>query len=154
MEKGADVVIVGRSAEKLARAATERGGGRENLQTIVANASEENKVVNLFDSVGAFDHLVTTTADLAYQSVRELDLTALRKSIDSKIVAAFLLAKYGSVKARANGSLTFTSGIAAFRPSPKGAMTEAVNGAINSLVKALALELAPTRVNAVFSGLG
>lgn len=44
------------------------------------------------------------------------------------------------------------SGIAAYRPAPKGPVVAAVNGAIESLVYALAVELAPIRVNAVSPG--
>lgn len=48
--------------------------------------------------------------------------------------------------------MTFTSGIAAYRPAPGGAVVAAVNGALESLTYALALELAPLRVNAVSPG--
>jgi NAD(P)-dependent dehydrogenase (short-subunit alcohol dehydrogenase family) len=50
------------------------------------------------------------------------------------------------------GSITFTSGIAAYRPMPGGSVAATVNGAIESMVRAFALELAPVRVNAVSPG--
>jgi NAD(P)-dependent dehydrogenase (short-subunit alcohol dehydrogenase family) len=53
---------------------------------------------------------------------------------------------------RAGGSITFTSGIAAYRPAAKGSVVAAINGAIESLVYALAVELAPVRVNAISPG--
>jgi NAD(P)-dependent dehydrogenase (short-subunit alcohol dehydrogenase family) len=49
-------------------------------------------------------------------------------------------------------SITFTSGIAAHRPGPGASMTAAVNGALEALARALALELAPIRVNVVCPG--
>jgi NAD(P)-dependent dehydrogenase (short-subunit alcohol dehydrogenase family) len=52
----------------------------------------------------------------------------------------------------AGGSITFVSGMAAERPSPGGSITGMVNGAINAMVRGLALELAPIRVNAVSPG--
>jgi len=53
---------------------------------------------------------------------------------------------------KAGGSITFTSGIAAYRPAPGGSLAASVNGALESMVRAFALELAPIRVNAVSPG--
>jgi NAD(P)-dependent dehydrogenase (short-subunit alcohol dehydrogenase family) len=49
-------------------------------------------------------------------------------------------------------SIAFTSGIAAYRPAPGGALAAIANGALESMVRAFALELAPIRVNAVSPG--
>jgi len=50
------------------------------------------------------------------------------------------------------GSLTFTSGIAAYRPAARGSAVAAINGALASLAYALAIELGPIRVNVVSPG--
>ncbi|TGP83781.1 SDR family oxidoreductase, partial [Mesorhizobium sp. M8A.F.Ca.ET.218.01.1.1] len=63
-----------------------------------------------------------------------------------------LLAKHGAPKLSATGSLTFVSGIAAYRPAARGSVVAAVNAALEGLVRALAIELAPIRVNAVSPG--
>lgn len=150
-QAGADVVLVGRSRKKLEEAvgALPRGAA---AQIVVADVTNEADVIRLFDESGPFDHLVSTVADLAYQPVREFDLTAARRAVDSKLMSALLLAKHGSDHARAGGSFTFVSGIAAYRPMPRGAVVAAVNGALASLGYALALELAPLRVNVVSPG--
>jgi len=62
------------------------------------------------------------------------------------------LAKHSAPKLAANGSLTFVSGIAAYRPAARGSIVAAVNAALEGLVRALAIELAPIRVNAVSPG--
>ncbi|HJY95259.1 MAG TPA: SDR family oxidoreductase [Streptosporangiaceae bacterium] len=41
---------------------------------------------------------------------------------------------------------------AAYRPAPGGALAASVNGALEAMVRAFALELAPVRVNAVSPG--
>jgi NAD(P)-dependent dehydrogenase (short-subunit alcohol dehydrogenase family) len=53
---------------------------------------------------------------------------------------------------RPGGSVTLTSGTAGHRPVPGWALAASVCGAVESLVRALALELAPIRVNAVTAG--
>ena len=71
--------------------------------------------------------------------------------VESKFYGPLLLAKYGAPRFR-HGSITFTSGIAAYRPAARGAVVAAVNAALEGLVRALAIELAPIRVNAVSPG--
>ncbi|MBO0782458.1 MAG: SDR family oxidoreductase, partial [Ktedonobacteraceae bacterium] len=104
-------------------------------------------------TVGRFDHLVVTAAgDLAYQPIRELDLDAARRTIDSKLVAALLLAKHAAAHIDTHGSITFTAGIAAERPLPNGVVVATVNGALFSLAYGLALSFAPIRVNVLSPG--
>lgn len=152
LEHGAEVVVVGRSRERLARAAETLAGG-ECLSTIAADVTREDEVSSLFASVGRFDHLfVSAASNLTYQPVRELELEAARQTIDAKFVAALLLAKYGSCQISPSGSITFTSGIAAERPLPTGYLVGAVNGALFSLAYGLAVALAPVRVNTLSPG--
>jgi NAD(P)-dependent dehydrogenase (short-subunit alcohol dehydrogenase family) len=54
---------------------------------------------------------------------------------------------------RPGGSLTLVSGFLSIRPRPNSAIVGAANGAIESLARSLALELAPVRVNAVSPGI-
>jgi NAD(P)-dependent dehydrogenase (short-subunit alcohol dehydrogenase family) len=79
-----------------------------------------------------------------------LDLKEARRTIDSKLVAAFVLAKHVRIGPR--GSITFTAGLAKDRPRPTGSVVAAVNGALVSLARALAVEMAPVRVNVVSPG--
>jgi NAD(P)-dependent dehydrogenase (short-subunit alcohol dehydrogenase family) len=150
-ELGAEVVLVGRSKDKLEEVAANLPRDA-NPQVIVADITNEADVVRLYEESSSFDHVVSSVQDLAFQPVREFDLTAARRSLDSKLMSALLLAKHGCDRARRDGSLTFLSGIDAYRPMPRGAIIAAVNGALASLVYALALELAPLRVNVVSPG--
>jgi len=144
LEQGAAVTLVGRSAERLA-AAREQLGARASV--VAADLTNEDDVRRVFAD-RAVDHVVVTAATLRYAPIRELALADARVTIDSKLIAAILVAKH----ARPTGSFTFTTGVAADRPAPGGAMVAAVNGAINALARALALELAPVRVNTVSPG--
>jgi len=150
---GSEVTIAGRSPERLDRA---RGilGDPAGLHTVAADITREPEVERLFGSAGEFDHVVSTAADVSgvYVPLPEMDIATARRVIDSKVVAPILLAKHGASRLRPAGSITFTSGIAAYRPAPRGSVVAAINGAIESLVYALALELAPIRVNAISPG--
>jgi NAD(P)-dependent dehydrogenase (short-subunit alcohol dehydrogenase family) len=153
LNDGAQVTIAGRSQERLELARGELGGP-DSLHTAVLDITQEQQVAAFFAASGPFDHIVTTAADIggAYRLLPDLDIGAARNVIDSKLIGPLLLAKYGAPALSAEGSITFTSGIAAYRPQPKGSVVAAVNGALASLACALAVELGPIRVNVVSPG--
>ncbi|MRH92680.1 SDR family oxidoreductase [Nocardia sp. SYP-A9097] len=147
---GAEVTIVGRSPERLADAVRELGDGK--LNAIAADVADEEQVRRIFDTVGVVDHVVTTAGDTTgtYGPIKDFDFPNGRGFVETKLIGSMLLAKHADITP--GGSLTFTSGIAAYRPSPGGAMVAAVNAALEGLARALAVELGPTRVNVVSPG--
>ena len=150
---GARVTIVGRDEGRLGRARAELADPAA-LRTIAADVTQEAQVAELFERTGRFDHIVSTAADIegAYELLPSLDLKAAQRVVDSKFFGPLLLAKHGARHLPATGSLTFTSGIAAYRPAARGTVVAAINAALEGLVRALAVELAPIRVNAVSPG--
>ncbi|KQZ32673.1 SDR family oxidoreductase [Duganella sp. Root1480D1] len=150
LREGCVVTIVGRSTEKLADAQEKL----PQLTTVAADITQEDQVASLFAQCGRFDHIACTAADIggAYQLLPDTDVAVMRKAMDSKLLGPLLLAKYGAPFLSASGSITFTSGIAYCRPAARGSVVAAINGGLNSLTYALAIELAPLRVNAVSPG--
>ncbi|MEJ2060539.1 MAG: SDR family oxidoreductase [Gammaproteobacteria bacterium] len=150
---GAEVTIAGRSERRLSDV-RQRLSNPEHLQTIAADVTREGDVVQLFKTTGPLDHVVTTAADIAgaYELLPSLEMSAIQRVIDSKLIGPLLLAKHGAPVLKSGGSITFTSGIAAYRPAPRGAAVAAVNGALASLAYALAVELGPLRVNVLSPG--
>jgi NAD(P)-dependent dehydrogenase (short-subunit alcohol dehydrogenase family) len=146
------VTIVGRSEEKL-RAARERLGAGERLKTIAADVVAEDQVRSLFEKTGTIDHLVVTRGIVPLNAmVESLDLDAARHFIDVMVVSALSLTKHAAPKLRRGGSITFTSGISKDKPGPGGAVVALVAGSMGYMARALALELAPIRVNVVSPG--
>ena len=149
---GAEVIIAGRNTGKLQRAYAELQSPSVSIETI--DITQESQAAGLFERIGRLDHIVSTAADIegAYELLPSLDLRAAQRVVDSKFYGPLLLAKYGSPLLPATGSITFTSGIAAYRPAARGSVVAAVNAGLEGLVRALAVELAPIRVNAVSPG--
>lgn len=75
---------------------------------------------------------------------------AARAIVDTKLLGAWLVAKHAA--GRVTGSITYTSGINAYRPNGSNTIIAAANGALASLAYGLALELAPVRVNVISPG--
>ncbi|TIR89971.1 SDR family oxidoreductase, partial [Mesorhizobium sp.] len=153
LDEGAGVIIAGRNAARL-NAARDELDRPAALATAMVDISREAEVAALFARIGRLEHIVSTAADIecAYRLLPEIELSAAQKVVDSKFYGPLLLAKHGAPKLSANGSLTFVSGIAAYRPAARGSVAAAVNAGLEGLVRALAIELAPIRVNAVSPG--
>jgi len=155
LDDGATVVIAGRSQQRLdaARADLARTGppaGRLSAHPV--DIGDPAQVTRLFERVGTLSHLVVTAADLPYGPVVSLSEDSMVRAVRSKILGPLFAAQQAAPRITKPGSITFTSGVAASRPAPGGALAATVNGALESMVLALALELAPIRVNAVSPG--
>jgi NAD(P)-dependent dehydrogenase (short-subunit alcohol dehydrogenase family) len=155
LDDGATVVIAGRSQRRLdaARADLDRTGppaGRLSAHPV--DIGDPAQVARLFERVGTLSHLVVTAADLPYGPAISLSEDSMVRAVRSKILGPLFAAQQAAPRITKPGSITVTSGVAASRPAPGGALAATVNGALESLVLALALELAPIRVNAVSPG--
>jgi len=147
---GAPVVIAGRSQDRLDAASAELGRP-DRLAAIRADIGDRDQVARLFERVGPLRHLVVTAADLPYGAAVTLTEEKMMRAVRSKVLGPLFAAQQAAERISA-GSITLTSGVAAHRPAPGGTLAAVVNGALESMVAALALELAPVRVNAVSPG--
>jgi NAD(P)-dependent dehydrogenase (short-subunit alcohol dehydrogenase family) len=139
VEHGWDVVVASRDP---ARADVEA----QKVAVDITDAAALRKVLGV---LGTFDHLVTTTVARAGGPVRELDLDAARVAFETKLWGPLAAIQAAEVRR----SIVLTSGVAASTPARGAAVTAAVNGAVEALVRTLAVELAPVRVNAVSPGI-
>lgn len=153
VEAGAETIIAGRGEDRLQQA-REALGNPAGLEVVAVDITREDQVAALFAGIGGLDHIVSTAADIdgAYQLLPALELKAAQRVVESKLYGPLLLAKHGAPFLALAGSMTFVSGIAAYRPAARGSVVAAVNAALEGLVRALAVELAPIRVNAVSPG--
>ncbi len=151
--EGEDVTIVGRSADRLAaaRAGLEHAGDG-GVHTRRADISREEEVAELFVGDRQVDHVIVTAADATgvYGPTTQVSTDTARSVLDTKLLGAWLVGKHATGKV--TGSLTFTSGINAYRPNGSNTIMAAANGALASLVYGLAIEMAPVRVNVISPG--
>lgn len=150
---GASVEVVGRDQGRLQGAAAEIGAG---VRTASLDVRSEDAVAAWAARMHPIDYVVVAVGDLYLAEVASSDLTSARKAFDSKFWATVHVAKHIGPVVRAGGSLLFLAGGGSspnWRPPQAWAFTAAANCAIVALAQALALELAPTRVNVVSPGL-
>ena len=148
--QGAKVVIVSSNAERVQKA-VECISGEAQGQAV--DVSDERAVEALFAKLGPFDHLVFTAGDsLDLHELVATDLTQARRAFELRYWSALAAVKYGNPHIRKGGSIVLTTGVAGRRPNKGWVVAASVCGTIEALTRALAVELAPIRVNAVSPG--
>ena len=148
--QGAEVVIVSGKAERVQQAVKSIGGDAHGQ---AVDVSDEKAVESFFANIGAFDHLVFTAGDsLQLHELADTDLKQARRAFELRYWSALATVKYGSPQIRKGGSIVLTTGVAGLRPHKGWVVAASVCGTIESLTRALAIELAPIRVNAVSPG--
>ncbi|MFE6843926.1 SDR family oxidoreductase [Streptomyces sp. NPDC057686] len=147
---GAELILAGPDADRLAATANALPAPARIQPT---DLTDEDSIAALAEAVGPVDHVVSTAAVPANGPVSGLVLADVQRAFAAKVFGPLLLAKHLAGRMNEGGSLTFFSGVAAWRPAPERVVMATTNGALSFLVEALAVELAPLRVNAVSPGI-
>jgi NAD(P)-dependent dehydrogenase (short-subunit alcohol dehydrogenase family) len=147
-QSGARVVIASRSQNKLKAAAPQVGG---DVHWQAVDTTDEASVSDLFERLGAVDHLVIPGSSVRTGTLREMPLDDGLFTMQSKFWGPYLCAKYARINA--GGSITLFSGILSRRPGQNDAVLASVNAAVEAMGRALAKDLAPVRVNVISPGM-
>lgn len=151
--EGARVVIASSDAAKVAEA---RDRLRSGASGVVVDVKDPGSVERAFAEIETIDHLVFTAGDwvgLRRVKLADLDLEAARSLFAVRFWGALAVVKAIQGRISPGGSITLTDGMIAHRPSSGAAVSSAMAGAVEHLVRGLAVELAPVRVNGVCPGL-
>jgi len=145
---GAAVTVAARDQARLA-AARDRIGA--SAQAAVLDTADNDAVEAFFGRQAAWDHIVVSAARTPTGPIRTLSLEDARTAVESKFWGAYRIAR--AARLAEGGSLTIVTGFLGTRPSASSVLQGAINAGLEGLVRGLALELAPVRVNAVSPGL-
>jgi NAD(P)-dependent dehydrogenase (short-subunit alcohol dehydrogenase family) len=139
-EKGADIILHGRSAAEV-RHLAEIGGHAEGF---AADLSQRSEVMKLAEAAGQVDILVNCAGIYIEKSIAETDEAIFDRTIEINLTAAFLLSRALLPKLRRSRgvivNVSSDSGIVGYHG---GSAYSAAKGALIGLTKALAVELAP-----------
>ncbi len=149
--KGAEVTITGRSKERLDQAAQRIG---RPVQIAELDATSREALDAFFAAAGAVDHLVLCASPgaVGVGPIATLDEAALRQAFDGKFFAHVKAIQAALPHLRQDGSVTLVTAASARAAFPGTVGLAAANGALETIVAPLAVELAPLRVNAVSPG--
>ncbi|MEW6642723.1 MAG: SDR family oxidoreductase [Pseudomonadota bacterium] len=147
--QGADLVLVARDPDRLRHAAAALGGAA----MVAADIADPQAASALFDGIAALDHLVITAGTARLLPLAAHTAGDLAAVLAERLVGPLLAIKAAAPRLRAGGSITLTSAQLSTRPIAAGAVFAAAVAGVEAMARALALELAPIRVNALAPGL-
>jgi NAD(P)-dependent dehydrogenase (short-subunit alcohol dehydrogenase family) len=165
-ERGADVVIAGRDAQRGATVAEKltrelhtvggENGGGGTVRFALADLTDVDQVQALADTAGDVDIIVNNAAAMAFGPTTEQDVASYEESFAANVRAPYFLTKAlaPGMVARGGGSIVNVSTMAAQIGMPGMSVYSATKAALESLTRTWAAEFAPAgiRVNAVAPG--
>ena len=125
-----------------------------NSGDVILDFSDSNSIKSMFESIGKIDAIVSIAGDAKWDKFDNLSEEDFYIGIRSKLMGQVNVVRIGKEYLNENGSITLSTGILADDPVDMTTSAAMVNGAINSFVKAVALELENgIRINVVCSDL-
>ncbi len=135
-ERGHEVVRVGRSSGD-----------------VTVDLSDPGSIGAMYDATGMVDAVVCTAGLAGFGAVDALDDDAFELSIRNKMMGQVNLVRVGLPIVAEHGSFTLTTGTLSQRPTAGSAAVAMAGGAVESFVRAAALDLSGRqRLNAVSPG--
>jgi NAD(P)-dependent dehydrogenase (short-subunit alcohol dehydrogenase family) len=147
---GALVTIVSGNQQNIDKALKELPAGSKGY---AIDLRKEENIKAFFEQSSEFDHLVYTAGEnLRFITLNEMDIDHAKEFFTLRFWSALAAVKYGAAKIRKGGSIGLISGIVSQRPGAGWSLGAGICGAIEAFGRAMAVELAPLRVNVVVAG--
>ena len=149
-DDGRQVVITGRDAGRAQSAAEELGG---ETSGVAFDLADPHCIADALADVGTVDHLVLSAIERDVNKVREYDIDRAIRLATLKLVGYTEVLHCLHPKLHDDSSVLLFGGLAKERPYPGSTTVTSVNGAVETMVRTFATELAPVRVNAIHPGI-
>jgi NAD(P)-dependent dehydrogenase (short-subunit alcohol dehydrogenase family) len=147
--RGEEVIVTGRDKTRAQTAAAEIGGRHRGL---ALDLTKPEEIVVALATVGPVDHLVLAAVERDQNSVRTYDTGRAIRLLTLKVVGYTTVVHALAPRFSAAASIVVLGGLARDWPYPGSTTITMANGAVSSMVRTLAVELAPVRVNAIHPG--
>jgi NAD(P)-dependent dehydrogenase (short-subunit alcohol dehydrogenase family) len=147
--EGADVILTGRNPDRLNEAAQAVGAQR----TAAFDANDSAALASFFEDLPTpIDHVLVTAGGPSYRPLLEMDADQVREALSSHAVLGLEVARNAAPKMRPGGSLVLMGGTGGRRIDHRLGIVSAATATLPPFTAALALELAPVRVNLIAAG--
>lgn len=146
-DAGANLFLISRNAQRLREAAEAIGGATQ----IVADIATPQSAI--FADIDRIDHLLITAGTARLQPLKDQSEADFMQVMRERLIGPLLTVKAALPLLHARSSITLTSAQLASRPLVIGTIMAAAVSAVESTVRALAVELSPIRVNGIAPGM-
>jgi NAD(P)-dependent dehydrogenase (short-subunit alcohol dehydrogenase family) len=147
--EGAEVILTGRNAERLKDASH-----AVRARSIAAfDANDPAALARFFDGLpDPIDHVLVTAGGPHYEPMLEMSSPEVRAAISDRVILGLEVARHAAGKMRPGGALLLMGMTGGRRVSRDLGIAPLVTAVLPPFVAALALELAPIRVNLIAAG--
>ena len=149
-ERGWSVVLTGRDGSHAKSVAAEVSG---DSRGIALDLSEPEQVADALTDVGAIDHVVLSAIARDLNYVTDYNIAGAHYLATMKLIGYTAVLSALTDRLAEDGSVVLFGGRAKDRPYPGSLTVSTVNGGISGMMRALAVQLAPRRVNAIHPGI-
>ncbi len=142
-------MLTGRNPDRLERAAEEVGA----RSTAAFDATDPAALKRFFEGLpDPIDHVMVTGPGPSYVPLLEMDAEQVRDALGDHVVLGLEVARNAAGKMRPGGTLIFMGGTGGRKISRELGLVSAATAALPPFAAALALALAPVRVNLIAAG--
>ena len=147
--EGAEVILTARDPERLQQAARTLGA----RSCAAFDAMDFDRLAAFFaDLPRPIDHVLVTGPGPYYAPLAEFEIADARRHLESHVLLPIQIAKLAPGRVRPGGTLLFMGGTGGRTTAPGLALISALTAAGPALVRNLARETAPVRVNLIAAG--
>jgi NAD(P)-dependent dehydrogenase (short-subunit alcohol dehydrogenase family) len=147
-DRGDDVTITSRDQ---ARADEAAAGIKGSASGLALDLSAPARIADALAGVGEVDNLVITGIEQVPNTFADFDIEAATRVVTIKLVGYIEVVRALRPRFRPGASVVLFGGMAKDRPYPGSTMVTVFNQGVSGVVKTLAVEIAPYRVNAIHS---
>lgn len=148
-ERGDDVIVTSRTAETAEKVAASLGS---TVRGLALDLTQPESIAEALAGIEAVDNLVLTAFSPFPNSLQAFNITEAIAAVTVKLVGYTETVRVLHPRLVPGASVVLFGGLAKDRPYPGSTIVTAHNGGVSALVRTLAVEIAPHRVNAVHPG--
>jgi len=149
-ERGHDVTITGRNLERTSAVAAELGA---DVGALAFDLAEPETIAEAISGLGAVSRLVLSSIARDNNPIRDYTIADAINLTTMKLVGYTTTVNALIGRLSEDSSVVLFGGRAKDRPYPGSTTVTTVNGGVSSLIRTLAVELAPVRFNAIHPGI-
>lgn len=150
VRKGIPVVVSGRDERRAQKVAADIG---DHASGVGVDLAEPDSIRDALEPVGPVRHLVIAAVDRDVNHIRDYDRDRALRLVTLKLVGYAEAVHVLHERFAPDASILFFGGLAKERPYDGSTTVSTVNGGVSGMVRTLACELAPVRVNAIHPGI-
>ena len=148
--RGARVAVTGRDGARAQAVAAEVLGDARGLGVDLARPQTIGDSLRALDRA---DRLVLAAIERDHNTVGQYDVDGAIRLATLKLVGYTEVVHQLAGRLGSDASILLFGGLAKDRPYPGSTTVTTVNGAVSTMIRTLAIELAPIRVNAIHPGI-